>query len=169
MQFIIIMLCAGFMVFGAAYFAMHRLLRNENQRRNIELLKGNKSITLPLRLQAHERLILLLERISLEALVLRLRRADSTNAQFHGELVKAIRTEFEHNLSQQMYVSVDLWRMVCTCKNAIISAVNSSAMEVEPQNSSLQLAQKLLDRNLHNDSPVEAAINQLKKDVKQLF
>ncbi|MGL4908225.1 MAG: hypothetical protein ACRC9X_02650 [Bacteroidales bacterium] len=168
-QFLIIMIVSGAMVFAATYTAMHRLLRNEKQRRNVELLQATKSVTLPLRLQAHERLMLLLERISLDALVLRVRTSDTTNAQLHRDLMAAVRAEFEHNLSQQMYVSADLWRTICTCKNAIMSAINSSAMEVEPKNNSLQLAQKLIDRSMHSDNPLAPAIQHLKQDVKLLF
>ncbi len=168
-QLLVASLASGLMLFGAVYLVLNRMLANENQRRNIELMKSAKDVTLPLRLQAHERLLMLLERISPEALVLRVRRPDTGNAELHAELIAAVRTEFEHNLSQQMYVSPELWRSIVLAKNGIISGINTCAQEVQPLESSMQLAQKLLEYQVTNELPTADAILQIKKEVARLF
>ncbi|MDR3297099.1 MAG: hypothetical protein LBS94_02565 [Prevotellaceae bacterium] len=168
-QLLIAMLASGLMLGGATYLVLRKLLDAERYRRNVELLSATKDITLPLRLQAHERLLLMLERISPEALVLRLRRPNTTNAALHGELVAAVRSEFEHNLSQQMYTSGGLWSAICVAKNGLISAINSCATDTEPGNSSMQLAQRLLEWHVNNELPTAAAIRQLKEEVARLF
>jgi hypothetical protein len=112
-QLLVASLASGLTLFGAVYMVLHKMLAAESHRRNARLLAAAGEITLPLRLQAYERLLMLLERISLEALVLRLRlrrpdatdATNATNAELHGELgelIAAVRSEFEHNLSQQI-------------------------------------------------------------------
>ncbi|MDR2937379.1 MAG: hypothetical protein LBU92_00390 [Prevotellaceae bacterium] len=168
-QLLIASLASGLMLFGAVYLVLRRMLAAESERRNIALIKSTKDITLPLRLQAHERLLMLMERISPEALVLRLRRPDASNAELHAELIAAIRAEFEHNLSQQMYVSTELWSAIVLAKNGVITACNTCAQQVQPQAPSIQLAQKLLEYHVANELPTSNAILQVKKEVARLF
>ncbi len=168
-QLLIASLASGLMLFGAVYLVLRRMIASENQRRNIELLKSTRDITLPLRLQAYERILMLMERISPEALVLRLRRPDTNNVELHAELITAVRAEFEHNLSQQMYVSPELWRTVVLAKNGIISSINTCAIELQAKESSMQLAQKLIELQVSNELPTVDAILQIKKEVAKLF
>jgi hypothetical protein len=168
-QLLIASLSSGLMLFGAVYMVLRKLLADESHRRNVQLLSTAKEITLPLRLQAHERLLLLLERISPESLVLRLRRPDTTNAELHSELIAAVRTEFEHNLSQQIYVSPELWRVIAMAKNSVLSCINTCAAPLSPADSSMQLAQKLLEWHVDNELPTTPAIQQLKKEVAKVF
>jgi hypothetical protein len=168
-QFLLASVVAGAMLFGAVYLVLHKLLVAESHRRNVQLLQAAKEITLPLRLQAHERLLMLLERLSPDALVLRLRRPNTTNADLHRELIAAVRSEFEHNLSQQMYVSQEVWNAIWLAKNNVITCINSCAQELEPMESSMQLSQKLLEWHVSNELPTTAAIAQLKKEVVRLF
>jgi hypothetical protein len=168
-QLLIASLASGLMLFGAVYLVLRRMLAAESHRRSAELLKAAKEITLPLRLQAHERLLMLMERISPEALVLRLRRPDSDNAEFHAELIAAVRAEFEHNLSQQLYVSPELWSAIVLARNGVISCINTCAVSLQAKDSSMQLAKLLIEYHVTNDLPTAAAILQLKKEVTRLF
>jgi hypothetical protein len=168
-QLLIASLSSGLMLFGAVYMVLRKLLAAESHRRNVQLLSSVKGITLPLRLQAHERLLLLLERLSPEAMVLRLRRPDTTNAELHGELVAAVRAEIEHNLSQQMYVSPELWSAIVMAKNSVLSCINACAASLSPGDTSIQLAQKLLEWHVDNELPTAAAIRLLKKEAAKLF
>ncbi|MDR2815053.1 MAG: hypothetical protein LBB79_10445 [Prevotellaceae bacterium] len=168
-QLLIASLSCGLLLFGAVYMVLRKMLAAESHRRNVQLLSTAKEITLPLRLQAHERLLVLLERISPEALVLRLRRPDTSNAELHSDLIAAVRSEFEHNLSQQMYVSPELWSVIAMAKNSVLSCINTCASPLTPGESSLQLAQKLLEWHVDNELPTAAAIQQLKKEVAKMF
>ncbi|MDR1416404.1 MAG: hypothetical protein LBJ57_03155 [Prevotellaceae bacterium] len=168
-QLLIASLASGLMLFGAVYMVLRKMLAAESHRRNVQLLSATKEITLPLRLQAHERLLVLLERISPESLVLRLHRPTATNAELHGELIAAVRSEFEHNLSQQMYVSPELWSVISVTKNSTISCINTCASSLSPSDPSIQLAQKLLEWHVSNELPTGNAIRQLKKEVARMF
>ncbi|MDR0414344.1 MAG: hypothetical protein LBH84_02905 [Prevotellaceae bacterium] len=168
-QFLVASLASGLLLFGAVYMVLRKMLAAESHRRNVQLLSVAKNITLPLRLQAHERLLVLLERISPESLVLRLRRPNATNAELHSELVAAVRSEFEHNLSQQLYVSPELWGVISVAKNSVISCINACAASLTPDDASMQLAKKLLEWHLNNELPTDNAIRQLKREVARMF
>jgi hypothetical protein len=168
-QLLLVILVSGFMIFGGVFFVLRNMLAADSQRRNVELLLATKELTLPLRLQAHERLMLFLERISLEALVLRLRRPSTTNAELHNDLTTAVRSEYEHNLAQQMYVSQELWIAICMAKNTTLTVINTNAQETDPKNSSMQLAQMLIEYHVSNEQPTAEAMKMLKKEVAKLF
>lgn len=168
-QLLIATISVGLMMFGAVYLVVKKMLDGESIRRDVELMKSIKDITLPLRLQAHERLLMFLERISPEALVLRLRKPQTTNAELHAELIASVRSEFEHNLSQQLYISIDAWNSIVAAKNGVMNVINSTAVQTEPTNSSMQLAQALIERFVTEEPPTASAIKQLKKDVAKLF
>ena len=93
-------------VFFAAFLIVKRFLENEDKRREHDLNKGNQSITSPLRLQAYERIIIFLERINPSSLLVRVNKNGMNCHQFHMELIKTIKSEFEHNLSQQIYMKI---------------------------------------------------------------
>ncbi|MDR1226255.1 MAG: hypothetical protein LBK47_05075 [Prevotellaceae bacterium] len=168
-QIIFALLISGLMVFGAVFFVLRKMLAADANRRNIELLLAAKELTLPLRLQAHERLMLFLERISLEAMVLRLRKPNTTNAELHADLTAAVRSEFEHNLAQQMYISQELWNTICMAKNTTLTVINTNAQQTDPKNSSMQLAQMLIKYHVNNEQPTADAMKLLKKEVAKLF
>jgi Na+/H+ antiporter NhaC len=92
-------------VFLTAYFVLKAVLKKEHESRKIEVVLQNKKIITPLRLQAYERIVLFLERISPNSIIIRLQTPNMTIGQLHKEMLTTIRTEFEHNLSQQLYLS----------------------------------------------------------------
>ena len=157
-------------VFVTAYLLIRVNLQNEEKRRRYEMSRDKKESILPLRLQAYERLILFLERISPEALVTRVSRQDLNVSQTFNELVSAIRTEFEHNLVQQTYISSQAWDMVKIAKNNMIKLVTESAKELKPANNGMLLNRQIIENsNEMNGSPVLPAIEYLKKEVRELF
>ena len=91
-------------VAGVIYLLFKQFLEKEQQRRLIELRLESSKATLPLRLQAYERIVLFLERISPNNILVRLSSAGQTAPDFHRLLQQEIRAEYEHNLSQQLYI-----------------------------------------------------------------
>jgi len=67
-------------------------------------------------LQAYERLILLMERITPDNLIMRIDSTGMNTNEFHLELLSNIRAEFDHNISQQLYVSDLVWQDVYNAK-----------------------------------------------------
>ena len=95
-----------------AYFTLKQLLQRQERQQRLELSKSRQETTLPLRLQALERLSLFCERISLQNLLLRTSPANRTAAEFRAALLTSIQQEYEHNITQQVYVSQNLWEII---------------------------------------------------------
>ena len=157
-------------VFLASYFILRFFMQNEEQKRRSEMSLSYKDSILPLRLQAYERLVLFLERISPESLVMRINKPDLNIAQLQNELVNTIRSEFEHNLSQQTYISSNAWEMVKAAKNSTIKIVNESAAGFKPDAKGINLSKSILENTMQlQNSPVYAALEFLKKEVREMF
>lgn len=130
--------------------------------------KAVKGIVMPLRLQAYERMALYLERIEPNQLVMRIHGDGLTVAQEQNLLLTAIRSEFEHNLSQQIYISPTVWKKICDAKDDIITIVNAVAEQFDSNENSLQYAEALLIASA--EKPViEKALNVLKADIQKMF
>jgi hypothetical protein len=133
--------------------------------------KGEEQkIILPLRLQAYERIILFLERIAPNNLIMRLNKPEMTSVQLQAALVKAIREEFEYNLSQQLYISSKAWEMVKNAKEETIKLINIASGKIPETTSSGELIRIILDLSLETESlPVNIAIDEIKKEVQKIF
>ncbi|MDD3568788.1 MAG: hypothetical protein PHT92_10350 [Bacteroidales bacterium] len=158
------------LVFLAGYLAVERLLREETNRRRAELNASNKKITMPIRLQAYERIVLFLERISPESLLVRVNQPNISSQKFHGILLSTIRTEWEHNLSQQLYLSAKAWGLVKNAKDGVIKLINTSADKVDAKAPSLLLSKEILDGVVELEfHPTARAIDHLKKEVNEFL
>jgi hypothetical protein len=101
--------------------------------------------TLNLRLGAYERLVLLAERIALPSLVSRIPAGDLTVRQFQTLLTEQVRQEFDHNLSQQIYVSPQAWQAVGNLKEQNIFIINKVAETLPPQEKGVELSRRILE------------------------
>jgi hypothetical protein len=151
-------------------FVITAYLKNEDKKREDIKTAGNGQVTLPLRLQAYERLILLLERISPAQAINRALQPGMTTYHFQLMLVQNIREEFEHNVAQQIYVSAAGWAMIKSAKEEIIHLINTLASETDAGGNASELAKTILERwALLDENPVQIAIDQLKAEVRQLY
>jgi len=157
-------------VLATAYFLLGKFFRNEDNKRKYRLFQENRSQTTPLRLQAYERLVLFLERISPESLLVRNNNPGLNCQELQTTLLGDIRSEFEHNLAQQIYLTSDAWKVIKGAKESIVKLVNISASEVQPDKPSIELSKNILENYVKiESSPITAAIDFLKKEVRQLF
>lgn len=111
---------------------------------------GINNETIKLRLQAYERLTLLAERISLNNLISRLPHAGISAKQMQHALVDAIKTEYEYNISQQVYVSPEAWRAVHNLKEQNIYIVNQLTVTLPFQASAMDLNKQIIDYLMSN-------------------
>jgi hypothetical protein len=157
-------------VFLTAYLIIVSQYKNEEKRRRSEnSLSGQKTV-LPIRLQAYERLALLLERISPEAIIMRQNLSNLTAKQLQSELLATIRAEFDHNLSQQVYISSEAWERIKNTRANIISLINTAAQQIEPNASAYTLSQKILDMVMEHKSSLTApALEMIKKEIQEIF
>ena len=158
-------------VFVAAYLIVKGFLDNEQKRREQEYRRGSQATITPLRLQAYERVVILLERTNPNTLVVRVNKQGFTSHQLHLELIKTIKGEYEHNLSQQIYMSYGAWELVKNAKEEIIKLINISATKVPHDAPGNDLAMMILNvtANLGKKLPNEVAIDYIKKEVSQTF
>ena len=158
-------------VFFAAFLIVKRFLDNDQQRREHDVKKSNQALITPLRLQAYERVVLFLERIHPNTMVVRVNKNNFTAQQLHSELIKTIKSEYEHNLSQQIYISHGAWELVKTTKEEITKLVNISATKVKQDGPGNDLAMMILNitANLGKKLPNDVALEFIKKEVNQNF
>ena len=152
------------MIFVVLFF------RQENRRRLHEIRVKEGQEMLRLRMQAYERLILLLERLNPESLVLREQKHTMTSLQFQNHLLKIIRHEFDHNLTMQLYVENSTWEKVKAAREGLIRLINTTANNIKADAPALELGRFLIenvgrDLNLYfND-----AIATIKKEMNMMY
>ncbi len=158
------------LVFLTAWILLRNMIRNDQDKRRQEiLLQNNRTIT-PIRLQAYERIILFLERISLESLIVRVSTSDMTAAQLHSALLTTIRSEYEHNLSQQIYMSPKAWEVVRNARSGMIKLINSEAEKLPPNSTGMVLSKQLLEKLMELDrEPTRVAIDFVKAEVGRMI
>ena len=155
-------------VFAVAAYLIYSLTKqyfnNRHQARLIDLQQQRAQPTLPLRLQACERLILLCERISIPNLISRLRTEGASVNDLRLAMLIAIQQEFEHNITQQLYVSENLWNIIILSRNNTADIVNMVSQKLDAQaDSSLlinDLFQFLGEQSSDSISKAQAAIRQ---------
>ena len=111
---------------------------------------GTNTETIKLRLQAYERLALLAERIALQNLISRISHVGVSAKQMQASLVEAIKTEYEYNISQQVYVSPDAWRAVNNLKEQNIYIVNQLSTTLPFQATAMDLNKQIIDYLMSN-------------------
>ena len=157
-------------VFLAVYFVLRDLIRSQQEQRRMEQVLENQRLITPVRLQAYERLVLFLERISPESLVMRLNRQGLTVQQLHQEMLTAIRNEYEHNLSQQLYVSAAAWEVVRNARGQILKLINTTFEEFKPDDPALDFSKRIFEKLVDIEKvPTQTAIDYLKNEVSRLF
>lgn len=157
-------------VFATAYFLIRTFLNNENKRRELEIRKSSLTIVAPIRLQAYERIVIFLERLHPNNLVLRVNKVGMTSHQLHAELIKAVKSEYEHNISQQIYITHGAWELVKTAKEETLKLINISTSKVPENAKSQDLAGVILQIAASVDKmPSQVALEYLKKEIAQYY
>ena len=168
LQNILLVLIPSLAVFLTAFFSIRFFIQNEQKKQLLELKHNSRSVIAPLRLQAYERMALLLERIDLNRLVVKMNNPELNAMQFQILLTSTIRSEFEHNLSQQIYFSMDLWNLIKTAEETTINIVNQSAAQLSADTPSIELAKLILMR-VAESVPTAQAMAALKAEIQEVF
>lgn len=157
-------------VFLTAFYILHSYFEDQEKKRQIKTSLKNRKLITPIRLQAYERVILFLERISPESLLMRISHPGMTCQELHSEMLSSIRAEFEHNLSQQLYLSDEAWAMVKNARANTVKLINLSAEKVQGDRPYSVLSTEILERIMEAEqTPSSVAIDFLKKEVQKLF
>jgi hypothetical protein len=141
---------------------------NEEGRRRYLIQKEAQNKVLPLRLQAYERITLFLERIDPNKLLIRVKPFADEVDKYETLLIKNIEQEFEHNLTQQIYVTPECWNLVNASKNATIHIIRQAAMH-EKSKSADHMREWLLRNFMEEVTPSQKALIYVKKEVSELY
>jgi hypothetical protein len=156
--------------FLAAYFIIKAFLDREYKNKMMDLRMQNQQTITPIRLQAYERMVLFLERISITQLVSRVHKSGMSARLLQSELVKTIRNEYDHNLSQQVYITQQTWNSIKSAKEETIRAINIASTKVSDDAAGLDLVNVLFDLVTKVEKlPTDIALEQLKLEAKQTF
>jgi hypothetical protein len=157
-------------VFLFIYYMLKAFFDQFEKQRKQELLNRISTETIPLKLQAYERLTLFLERIKPESMVIRVVQPGMTTMGLQRALTDAVREEFEHNLSQQIYVSSEAWAMVVAARQSMIQLITTTAAQNKSEDLYIEYATDLLNEYASvNDDPVTLALTYLQREAKELL
>ncbi|NNC68291.1 MAG: hypothetical protein EX254_02395 [Flavobacteriaceae bacterium] len=151
-----------------AYYFFKEHTKNEDGRRRFLLHKDMQVNSMPLRLQAYERMALFLERITPSKLLIRVQPTSSNKEDYESLLVANIEQEFEHNLSQQIYVSDECWNIITAAKNATIQLIRKAGL-LEKTDTANKLREVVLTEMMEKQSPSSAALSYIKKEVGEMW
>lgn len=164
-----ILLPATLVLYGM-YSLVNAYLEKEYKKRILEIRMKNTDIVLPIRLQAYERICLFLERITPSNMLVRLSSAGQSAGEYQRVLLTEVREEFNHNVSQQMYMSTEAWQMVKRAKEETVTLINQVYQELPEAAKGTDLARRVLEKVLDTEyDPTGRAINFLKQEINQVF
>jgi len=153
-------------VFLTAYLLIRQYVEQEQRkylaRQNKEMLQHS----LPLKLQAYERLALFLERIRISSLLMRFVTPESDAVSTCKLLMLGVQQEFEHNMVQQIYVSDKLWEIVLLAKNETLHAIDVALQEFEGKE--VGALRNHLNSRVQADTSriIDAALEGIRKELK---
>ena len=153
---------------GVAYYLFDSYFKDQQNTRRWLLQKDNRKDTLPLRLQAYERMTLFVERINPSQLLVRIAPISDDKNEYANYVIAQIDQEFEHNLTQQIYISDECWSIITTAKNATIQMIRLGTKS-EKVSDANQLREVILTDLLEKQSPSSAALAFIKNEVGQLW
>lgn len=142
----------------------------EHRNRMLTFKKEQSKTLLPIQLQAYERCILLLERVSLDQLVVRVFRPELTVNQLKQALVQELQAEFNHNVSQQLYISAQSWELIQQIKQELLGLINITARELDADGSGFDLSKNIIEKvSTLSEDPTIRGLKFLKKEFELIY
>ncbi len=163
-------LLPAIVVGATSYLIIKSYLSYEESRQALEIEKAKQDVIFPARMQAYERVVLYLERTTPDSLIRRVLKTNITARHFQSDLTSIVRSEFEHNLSQQVYISANAWAMVKTATEETLRLINISASKLNATATATDLAETMLQITAQvGKFPTQIAIENVKKEFSQYF
>ena len=155
------------LVTGAvAYFVMNGLRNQETNEKKMDLLAEKKKESLPVRLQAYERMLLFCERINPVKMLIRVKPVGTETDPYLQLLLASIEQEFDHNMVQQLYIADECWNVIIASKSAVINNLKKTASTSSSAN---ELRENILIGYAKKAPPTDTAVAFLKKHVKRII
>ena len=168
-MFIMVLVPAALVLYGA-FLLVRTFIQKEIDLKKLEVRSRSIETVLPNRLQAYERMALFLERMAPQNLLVRLSTSGMASREIHQLLLAEIRNEYNHNVSQQVYISEGVWEMIKNAKEDLIVSINDAASEMTMDSTSLDLSKKIFEKSITKSvDPLAHALLELKKEIQQTF
>ncbi len=169
LEFIKILVPASVVLY-AVYLLVRSFIYKEIELKKLDVRSKSIETVLPIRLQAYERITLFLERISTQSLVFRLSNPGYSAQDFHRILLDEIRNEYNHNVSQQVYMSEYVWNLVKSAKEDLTASINEVAGLMTTESKAIDFSRQLLQHMIDkNQDSIGFALSELKKEIQQTF
>jgi hypothetical protein len=157
-------------VLYAAYLLVRSFIQKDIDLKKMEIRGRAIETVLPNRLHAYERMTLFLERMAPQNLLVRLNTGSVPAKEFQQVLLAEVRNEYNHNVSQQVYISEDVWELIKSAKEDLIVTINDSANDLGDDASSLDLSKKIFEKTIGKTvDPLGHALAELKREVQRIF
>lgn len=154
----------------AVYLIVRTFVLKELEKIKLEQSFKNTETILPIRMQAYERMCLFLERIAPGNIIPRLNASGLTARELQTIILRDIREEFNHNLSQQIYMSDKAWSSVRLAMETNISLINEAADGLPPDASNMDLARAVFDKAFQSEKDdINTALAIVKEEIRKLF
>jgi hypothetical protein len=153
---------------AVAYYFFDLHTKNEENRRRYLLLKETQKDALPMRLQAYERMALYMERINPTNLLIRIKPVAEDKYLYENLVIGQIEQEFEHNLTQQIYMTDDCWMLITTAKNATIQMIRIATSR-ETIKTADDLRETIFKELNDRQSPSTSALAYIKNEVRNMW
>ena len=158
------------LVLYAMYLTVRVFINKELHKQQLEVRGKSIETVLPNRLHAYERVCLFLERISPDNLLLRINNGSYTAKELQQILLNEIREEYNHNVSQQVYMSEDAWNLIRNAKEELIITVNEASRKVPEDANGVALSKQIMDIIMNkNVDPIAHALKEVKNEIRQIF
>ena len=152
------------------YLTIISFLQKEREKMLLDLKTQNTQTVLPVRLQAGERLCLLLERITPNNLVRRVNNPEYSAREVYSQLLHEVREEFNHNLSQQVYFTDETWESVRRAAESVVTIINTAMQDIPEEARSLDLAKRVFQLSLdQKDDAIQMALKSVKSEIRIYF
>ena len=161
---------AGLGIVWMAYYLVKPHLDRDEKIQLLEFKKAISNQTLPLRLQAYERLVLFIERVNPANLLVRLNSPAYSAHELYALIMEEVRNEYQHNVTQQIYVTARAWSVVKRVKDDTLGIVNNAIKSLPENATGLELSKAVLGQlSMLGDDPYEIGAGLLRKDLEELF
>ena len=158
------------LVLLAVYLLVRSFIIKEIELKRLEVRGRSIETVLPSRLHAYERMTLFLERMAPQNLLVRLNTGTMPAREFHQLLLAEVRNEYNHNVSQQVYIGEEVWDLIKNAKEDLVVTINDSANEMGEGATSLDLAKKIFEKNMQKQlDPLAHALTELKREIHRTF
>jgi hypothetical protein len=169
LQIALIIFPAGAVLLTTIFF-LRKESSQELRSMQIEMKKQRQEFFLPNRVESYQRAVLLMERIHPNSLVMRLHNPGLPARALQAEFLQAIRDEYDHNVAQQLFVSIQGWQMVKNSKEETIKIINLAGNQMTASATGMDLSAKIFEIVAEiGQLPTEITVEYLKRELQELF